>query len=116
MKKLKSFFVALLLSSQLSFAVAVESFSVAANEVHQAFSHTQAIEHHHHDAFETHVSHGTTDPAHQHVTDTFQSSALLPDTELFAIVVMVKVLIAPLPQAPPSVFLDGLLRPPRATV
>jgi hypothetical protein len=116
MKTLKSFFVALLLSSQLSFAVAVESFSVAANEVHQFFSHQQAIAHHHHDAFETHIDHGTADPTHQHVTDTFQSSALLPHTELFAIVVMVKVLIAPPPQAPPSVFLDGLLRPPRATI
>jgi hypothetical protein len=116
MKKLKSFFVALLLSSQLSFAVAVESFSVAANEVHHVFSHKQAIEHHHHDAVETHIDHGTADTSHQHVTDTFQSSALLPHTELFAIVMVVKVLIAPYPQAPPSVFLDGLLRPPRATV
>jgi hypothetical protein len=81
MKRLKSLFIALLLSSQLSFAGAFESFNVAVNEVHQVFSHNQAIEHHHHDAFE-----------------------------------MVKVLIAPPPQAPPSVFLDGFLRPPRATV
>jgi hypothetical protein len=116
MKRLKSFFIALLLSTQLSFAVAVESFSVAINEVHQVFSHKQAIEHHHHDAFETHIDHGSADSTHQHVTDTFQSSALRPHTELFAIVMMVKVLIAPPSQAPPSVFLDGLLRPPRAKV
>jgi hypothetical protein len=116
MKKLHSFFVALLLSSQLSFAGAFESFSVAVNEVHQVFSHQQAIAHHHHDAFETHIEHGTADSSHQHVVDTFQSSALLPHTELFAIVRMVKVLIASPPQAPPSVFLDRLLRPPRATI
>jgi hypothetical protein len=116
MKRLKSLFIALLLSSQLSFAGAFESFNVAVNEVHQVFSHNQAIEHHHHDAFETHIDHGSTDSTHQHVTDTFQSSALLPHTALFPIVMMVKVLIAPPPQAPPSVFLDGFLRPPRATV
>jgi hypothetical protein len=116
MKRLQSLFVALLLSSQLSCAGAFESFSVAVNEIHQVFSHKQAIAHHHHDAFETHIDHGTADSSHQHVTDTFQSSALLSHNELFVIAMMVKVLIAPPPQAPPSVFLDGLLRPPRATI
>ncbi|MFY9136458.1 hypothetical protein [Zwartia sp.] len=116
MKSFFSTFVAILLSCQLSLATAFESFNYASNEVHQAFSHDQSIDHHHHDAFATHFDHGGGDAAHQHVTDHFQSSALVPDSDALPPTSIVELLIAFNPQEPPSVFLDGLLRPPRKLV
>lgn len=113
MKRLSSFVVALLLSCQLSFAAAFESFNVASNEVHQALSHEQAIDHHHHDAFLTHLDHSNADPAHQHVTDSFQASALLGSSGDLTVVMASCALSSAPPQEPLSVFLDGLLRPPR---
>lgn len=115
MKRLSSFVVAVLLSCQLSFAAAYESFNTAANEVHQALSHEHAIDHHHHDAFVTHLDLSNIDSAHQHSTDSFQSSALLasidlvttPDTAVSKTVFN--------PHKLTTVFLDGLLRPPRAS-
>lgn len=115
MKRLSSIVVALLLSCQLSFAAALESFQVASNEIHQALSHEQAIEHHHHDAFVTHLDHSNTDPAHQHATDNFQSSALLDSSGDLTIVMASCALSSFHLQKSPSVFLDGLLRPPRPT-
>lgn len=116
MKRLSSFALAFFLSCQLGFAAAYESFNVSANEIHQALSHEQAIDHHHYDAFVTYLDHSNTDPAHQHVTDNFQSSALLDSSDNLTIVMVACALSGVHPQAPPSVFLDCLLRPPRPTV
>lgn len=116
MNRLSSFVVALLLSCQLSFAAAVESFSVVANEIHQIFSHDQAIDHHHHDDFATYVDHANADPAHQHVTDGFQSPALLTSSVLHSVALTASTTIAFNPPEPPAIFLDGLLRPPRPSV
>jgi hypothetical protein len=113
---MRFFVIALLLSCQLSFAAAVESFNVAANEVHQVLSHDQAIDHHHHDAFVTHVNHTNADPTHQHVTDSFQSPDLLMHIGLVSAAMTASVQAAFHPQKPPAVFLDGLLRPPRPRV
>ena len=116
MTSLSSFVIALLLSCQLTFTAAVESFSVAANEVHQVFSHDQSIGHHHHDAFAAQADYEATDPAHQHVSDNSQSSALLPHIECFLSTITAEVLITSHPKELPSIFLDTLLRPPRASV
>jgi len=116
MNRLSSFVVALLLSCQLSFAAAVESFSVVANEVHQIFSHDQAIDHHHHDDFVTHVDHASADPTHQHVTDSFQSPALLTSSVFHSVALTASPQSAFNPQEPPAIFLDGFLRPPRPSV
>jgi hypothetical protein len=113
MKRLNSLFVALLLSCQLSFAAAYESFNVAANEVHQVFSHDHAIDHHHHDAFSAHFDHASVDPAHQHLHDNAQTSALLPVVDAFLVPPISNASLVFYPNAPPFVFLDGLLRPPR---
>lgn len=116
MKSFFSTFVAILLSCQLSLAAAFESFNYASNEVHQVFSHDQSIDHHHHDSFATHFEHSGGDAAHQHITDHFQFSALVSDSEVIPPLSIVESLIAFNPQEPPSVFLDGLLRPPRVLV
>lgn len=107
--------IALILSCQLIFAAAFESFSIAANEVHQVFSHNQASDHHHHDAFATHSDHSNADPAHQHVTDTFQLPALLTSSGLLSVARTASNPAAVNPPEPPAVFLAGLLRPPRPT-
>jgi len=116
MKSFFPIFVAILLSCQLSLATAFESLNYASNEVHQAFSHDQFIDHHHHDALATHFDHSGSDAAHQHVTDHFQSSALVPDSGALPATSIFESLIAFNPQEPSSVILDGLLRPPRKLV
>jgi hypothetical protein len=108
--------VAILLSCQLSLASVFESFNYASSEVHQAFSHDQSIDHHHHDSFAIHFDHSGGDAAHQHVTDHFQSSALIPDADAILPASILELLTAFNPQEPSSVFLDGLLRPPRKLV
>lgn len=101
------------LSCQLSLASALEGFNSASNEVHLAFSHDQSVDHHHHDAFATHFDHSGGDVAHQHVSDNFQSSALVSNSAVLSATAVVESRVTFNPQAPPSVFLDGLLRPPR---
>ena len=115
MIRIFSLCVAIFISCQLSLAAAFESFNYASDEIHQAFSHDQSIDHHH-DAFATHFDHSGGDVTHQHVTDHFQSSALVPDSDAIPPTSIVESLIAFNPQEPPSVFLDGLLRPPRKLV
>ena len=116
MQRLSSIVVALLLSCQLSFAAALESFQVASNEIHQALSHEQAIDHHHHDAWVTYLDHANADPSHQHSTDNFQTSALLDSGDDLTITMASCALSSFHLQESPSVFLDGLLRPPLPTV
>lgn len=116
MKRFFFLIVAIFLSCQLSLASALEGFNFVSNEVHQAFSHDQSIDHHHHDAFETHFDHSGGDLAHQHVFDNFQSSALVSNSAVFSATVVVESRVTFNPQEPPSVFLDGLLRPPRRLV
>jgi hypothetical protein len=113
MKRLSSLFVALLLSCQLSFAAAFESFNVAANEVHQVFSHDHFVDHHHLDAFSADLDHLNGDHAHQHFNDNLQTSALLPFVGAFLAPPNANVPLVSHPNEPPIVFLDGLLRPPR---
>ncbi|MCM0035122.1 MAG: hypothetical protein NBV66_04970 [Burkholderiaceae bacterium] len=113
---MRLFVVALLLSCQLSFVAAFESFSVAANEIHQVLSHNEAIDHHHHDAFTTHFDHETADSTHQHFTDSFQSPALLASRGLLSAFPTASPPTAFNPIEPPAVFIDGLLRPPRFRV
>jgi len=108
-----SLLLAIFLSCQLSFAAAFTSFSIAANEVHQAFSHDQAIDHHHHDSFVTHVDHPNSEPAHQHGSDSFPTSALITSNDFLPVNQVTSDLIAFSPKQPLAVFLDGLLRPPR---
>lgn len=101
------------------FAAAIESFSVAANEIHQVLSrhqvlpHHQVVDHHHHDAFATPSDQSNVDPTHQHATDSFQSPDLLMSIGLLSAAMTTSVQVAFRPQKPPAVFLDGLLRPPR---
>jgi len=116
MKNLCGFFVALILSCQLSVATAFERHNVAASKVHQAFSHDLTIAHHHHDAFSTLVDTNFSETAHHHVTDNFPSSALLPDFGQLSVISSIKSITTFNPRLPPTVFLDGLLRPPRTTV
>ena len=116
MSRMRLFVVALLLSCQLTLVAAFESFSVAANEIHQVLSHDEAIDHHHHDAFTTHFDHEATGSSHQHFTDTFQSPALLTSRGLLSAFPTASTPIAFNPLEPPAVFLDGWLRPPRLRV
>jgi len=95
-------------------AAAVESFTLAADEVHQAFSHDQVIDHHHHDAFTAQYESMVGEPAHHHASDNFQTSGLVPHFNFISVTTASKALTTLNPQDSPSVFLDGLLRPPRA--
>ncbi len=113
MKRLSSLFVAILLSLQLTLAGAVGSFTAVADDVHQVFSHAQAVDHHHHDAFVTHTDHSSGEAAHQHVTDHSQTSAVLPDSNSLFVTATTGTLSSRSPSWPLAVFLDGLLRPPR---
>jgi hypothetical protein len=116
MSRARFFVVALILSCQLSFTAAIESFSVAANEVHQVLSHQQTVDHHHRDAFATPSDQVNSDSTHQHATDSFQSPDLLMSIGLLSAATTASVQAAFHHQKPPSVFLDGLLRPPRLRV
>lgn len=116
MCKLRSFIIAIILSCQMTLVSAVEIFTVASDEIHQALSHEQVIDHHHHDAFSTHVDHHNGENGHQHTSDNFQTSALASDLNPFTFLVRTEALRALHPKEPSSVYLEGLLRPPRITI
>jgi hypothetical protein len=115
--KLYSFFLAVLLSCQLTLTVAAYGSMATAIEVHQVFSQNQEIDHHHHDgSFATHFDHANGETAHQHVTDGFQAFALLAEVDSLSNISSSSVLIAFNSIQPLTIFLDGLLRPPRVLV
>ena len=116
MSRFRSFLFAIILSCQMTLVSAVETFTVASDEVHQALSHEQVVDHHHHDAFSTHVDHYNGENGHQHITDNFQFSALASAPNSFIFLAKTRALRASHPKEPSSVYLDGLLRPPRTTV
>lgn len=116
MSSFRSFIVAIILSCQMTLVSAVEIFTVASDEIHQVLSHEQVVDHHHHDAFSTHADHHNGENGHQHTSDNFQTSALTSDLNAFSFLARTEALRAPHPKEPSSVYLDGLLRPPRTTV
>jgi hypothetical protein len=116
MKSLFTTLVMIFLSCQLSLASAFESFNSASQEFHQAFSHDQSIDHHHHDAFATHFDHGSSDASHQHVSDSFQSMALVSGSDSDSASATSDLRPSLGLKEPPSVFIDGWLRPPRSLV
>ncbi len=116
MRRIYIFCVVVFLSCQLTLTAAAGSFIVSSTEVHQLFAHDHEVDHHHHDTFATHYDHGSEEPLHQHITDGVQHSALLGDCQaVFTTVVTVSKIAFTL-NAPPVVFLDCLLRPPRELV
>lgn len=116
MARFHSFVIAIILSFQITLVSAVETFIVASDEVHQALSHEQLVDHHHHDAFSTHTEHYNGENGHQHTSDNFQTSALASDVKPFAFLARTEILRASPLKEFLSAYLDGLLRPPRASV
>jgi hypothetical protein len=87
-----------------------------AQEFAHAVTHAQAANHHHHDDGSLHLEPASQEPAHQHADEGMQLSALLPaaapalpDLRPTAVGWTAAAALA-------SVFLEGPLRPPRATV
>ncbi|MDN3986824.1 hypothetical protein [Zwartia vadi] len=116
MSKLKSLLIAILLSCQISLASAVEVFNVANDEIHQSIAHDQVIDHHHHDAFSTHLDHHNGESGHHHTSDYSQSVGLASESATFACANIADALRVSHAKEPSSVYLDGPLRPPRSRV
>ena len=116
MNRFRLFLIAIILSCQMTLVSAVGTFIVTTDEIHQSLSHERVLGHHHHDAFSTHVDHHNGEAGHQHTSDHFQTLALSANSYPLALLAISEALGTSPFTEPSSVYLDGLLRPPRVTV
>lgn len=86
---------------------------VRAEQLRHAIVHDQERGHHHHDDASLHLD-ASDAPDHQHATDGGQPQAMASARLDLGLVRLPSRIAAVDPVRPPSVDLDGLLRPPRA--
>jgi hypothetical protein len=103
-----------LLSCQLGLSAVGGSMNDSVDQIHQVFSHDRALEHHHHQDHSAHFEIDTSELSHQHLQDNFHPSNLTDRFQLLDAVLMARTIRYANSQMHPDIFLDGLLRPPRA--
>lgn len=81
-----------------------------------AIAHAQAANHHHHDDGSLHLEPAAQEPVHQHADEGMQLAALLPDAAAALPDVSPTAVGWAAASALTTIFLEGPLRPPRATV
>ncbi|MDN3988874.1 hypothetical protein [Zwartia vadi] len=114
MKKLISFVLIVLLSCQLGLSAVGGAMNDSIDQIHQVFSHDRALEHHHHQDHSVHFEIDTSELSHQHLQDNFDPSNLTDRFQLLDAVLVERTIRYANSQMHPDIFLDGLLRPPRA--
>jgi len=101
------------LCSQMLFGSVAGPSAAAYDDLHVATAHQLALDHHHHDEFSSHFDHDDGASSHTHVVDSFQSFGLIEedssDFRIFGGQTQPTLAIA----RPPTIFLEGLLRPPQ---
>lgn len=116
MKKIKVLVLLIFLSSQIAYASVANAFASSLEQIHRTFSHTQNVDHHHHDAFSIHIGESNGDVTHQHVTDISPSAGLVSQTTTQIAQVAKQQLLISNPLAPPDIFLESPLRPPQSSI
>jgi hypothetical protein len=113
MARLKRLFALWFLCSQVLLVSVMGASAAAYDDLHVATAHQLALDHHHHGEFSSHFDHDDGADTHVHAVDSFQSFGLIQegssDFGIFGGQTQTTLAIA----RPPTIFLEGLLRPPQ---
>ncbi len=104
--------IAIMLWQALSLLVPF-SVSTQVEQLTHLSVHQQQVDHHHHDDASLHLASDSDGTVHTHVDHGFQSGGLCSTAVEVAFVVLSSAVPAMPVAEPQTVFLDGLLRPPR---